>query len=62
VSLNVDLTLHGFDESLLKEFVTKIVKPYFNGNVNEAVKALMHRAIVEENFVGKRVEPVEVKV
>ncbi len=58
--MNVDLTLHDFDESLLKEFIKKIVKPYFKGNMNEAVKALMHRALVEEGFLKAHVEPVEV--
>lgn len=62
MSLNVDLTLHDFDASLLSEFVEKIVKPYYKGDTAKAVAAFMHRAIVEENFVGKRVEPVEVNV
>ena len=62
MSLNVDLTLHDFDASLLSEFVEKIVKPYYKGDTAKAVAAFMHRALVEENFVGKHVEQVEVKV
>jgi hypothetical protein len=35
---------------MLKEFALKIVKPYFGGNVNEAVRNLMQKAIDEENI------------
>jgi len=62
LSLKVDLTLHDFDSKLLSEFVQKIVKPYYKGDTAQAIAAFMHRAIVEENFVGKRVKPVEVNV
>jgi len=51
--LLVDLTFHGFSASLLKEFALKIVKPYFKGNLNEAVKSLMEKAITEESLVNK---------
>jgi hypothetical protein len=59
--MNVDLTLHNFDASLLSEFVEKIVKPYYKGDTAKAVAAFMHRALVEENFVNVHVEVVEAK-
>ena len=51
--LLVDLTFHGFPASLLKDFALKIVKPYFKGNMNEAIKSLMEKAITEESLVNK---------
>jgi hypothetical protein len=53
--LLVDLTFHGFSATLLKEFASKIVKPYFNGNLNEAVKCLLEKAVAEESFVNEAV-------
>lgn len=38
---------------MLKEFAQKIVKPYFDGNMNEAVRSLMAKAIAEETIVVK---------
>jgi hypothetical protein len=51
--LLVDLTFHGFSAGLLKEFAMKIVKPYFNGNMNMAVKSLIEKAIMEETLVNQ---------
>ena len=51
--LLVDLTFHGFSAGLLKEFALKIVKPYFNGNMNIAVKSLIEKAIMEETIVNQ---------
>jgi hypothetical protein len=51
----VDLTFHDFSASLLKEFAQKIVKPYFNGNLNTAIKSLMEKAVIEEAVVDKAV-------
>jgi hypothetical protein len=50
--LQVDLTLHGFPANLIKEFAAKIVKPYFNGNLNKAMQTLMEKAVVEETVVS----------
>ena len=47
----VDLTLHKVPASLLIEFAEKIVKPYYNGNLNRAVQDLLHKAITEQDFV-----------
>jgi hypothetical protein len=49
--LLVSLTLHNFSAVMLKEFALKIVKPYFNGNVNQAVRSLMEKAITEETII-----------
>ena len=47
----LDLTVHKVPASLLTEFAEKIVKPYFDGNLNAAVQDLMQKAIVEQDFV-----------
>jgi len=51
--LLVSLTLHNFSAEMLKEFAIKIVKPYFGGNVNEAVRKLMEKAIAEETLLNQ---------
>jgi len=38
--LGVDLTFHNVSASLLTEFAEKIVRPYFNGNLNAAIRDL----------------------
>jgi len=53
--LLVSLTLHNFSAEMLKDFAQKIVRPYFYGNINEAVRCLMQKAIVEEEIVCKSV-------
>ncbi len=40
---------------MLKEFAQKIVKPYFRGNMNEAVRSLMEKAINEETVVDQAI-------
>ncbi len=50
--LLVSLTFHNFSAEMLREFAQKIVKPYFQGNMNEAVRSLMKKAIDEENLFG----------
>ena len=54
--LSVDLTLHDFSAALLAEFAEKIVRPYYSGNMNAAVKDLMQKAVKEETFVLSRVK------
>jgi len=44
---SVDLTLHDFSVTLLTEFAEKIVKPYYSGKMNNAVKDLIQKAISE---------------
>ena len=53
--LLVSLTLHNFSAEMLKEFALKIVKPYFGGNMNEAMRCLMEKAISEETMVNQAV-------
>lgn len=51
--LLISLTLHNFSADMLREFALKIVKPYFHGNVNEALRSLMEKAIQEETIVNQ---------
>ncbi len=53
--LLVDLTCHKVPVSLLEEFATKIVHPYFRGNLNAAMQSLMQKAIDEQDFVFARI-------
>jgi len=38
---------------MLIEFAEKIVKPYFGGNMNEAIRCLMENALAEETLLKK---------
>jgi len=49
--LPVDLTLHKVPASLLTEFAEKIVRPYYNGNMNAAVQDLLIKVLAEQLFV-----------
>jgi hypothetical protein len=49
--LLLDLTFHSIPASLLTEFAEKIVKPYYNGNMNAAIQDLLHKTIAEQDFV-----------
>jgi hypothetical protein len=55
--LLVDLTFHNFSANLLKEFASKIVKPYFKGNLNQAVQMLMENALSEESLFKQTSRP-----
>ena len=54
--LLVSLKLHNFPAELLREFAVKIVKPYFKGNINEALRNLMQSAIDEETLVTQAIK------
>ena len=54
--LLISLTFHNFSAELLKEFAQKIVKPYFRGNTNDAVRSLMEKAIREEKIANRAIE------
>jgi hypothetical protein len=54
--LLVSLTFHNFSAEMLREFAQKIVKPYFSGNMNEAIRTLMLRAIDEESIVVQSIK------
>ena len=49
----VELTLHNISAEMLKEFALKIVKPYFGGNMNRAIRSLMEKAVEEETIVNQ---------
>ena len=49
--LLVDLTFHNIPASLLSEFAEKIVRPYYNSNLNAAIQDLIHKALAEQDFV-----------
>jgi hypothetical protein len=47
----VDLTFHNVPASLLTEFAEKIVRPYYQGNMNAAIQDLINKALAEQDFV-----------
>jgi hypothetical protein len=57
--LLVDLTFHNVSASILTEFAEKIVRPYYNGNLNAAIQDLIHKAIAEQDFVLSHVTHVK---
>ena len=56
--LSVDLTLHDFSATLLIEFVEKVVRPYYSGNMNKSIKDLIQSTVREEQFFLSHVKPV----
>ena len=49
--LLVDLTFHNVPASLLKEFAEKIVRPYYQGNMNAAIQDLLHKTLDDQDFL-----------
>ena len=49
--LLVDLTFHEIPALLLTEFAEKIIRPYYNGNMDAAIQDLIHKALAEQDFV-----------
>lgn len=41
----VDLTFHSVPASLLSEFAEKIVRPYYQGNMNATIQDLLHKTL-----------------
>jgi hypothetical protein len=60
-NLLVDLTLHDAPASLISEFVEKIVRPYYGGNLNVAVQDLINKALVEQEFVHSHITHVRIE-
>jgi hypothetical protein len=56
--LLVDLTFHNMPASLLAEFAEKIVKSYYQGNMNAAIQDLLHKTIAEQDFLISHVTHV----
>jgi hypothetical protein len=53
--LLVDLTFHNMPASLLTEFAEKIVRPYYQGNLNAAIQDLIHKALAEQDFLHSHI-------
>ncbi|MGA2385754.1 MAG: hypothetical protein ABSG33_04390 [Candidatus Bathyarchaeia archaeon] len=53
--LEVDLTLHNVPAVLISEFAEKIVRPYYNGNLNAAIQDLIGKALSEQEFVHSHI-------
>jgi hypothetical protein len=58
--LLLDLTFHSVPASLLSEFAEKIVKPYYNGNLNVAIQDLLHKALAERDFIQSHITHVKI--
>ena len=59
--LQVDLTLHDVSASLISEFAEKIVRPYYNGNLNAAMQDLIIKAISEQDYVHSHITQIRDK-
>ena len=49
--MQVDLTVHGISADLVEEFAIQIVKPFYAGNLSEALKDLIQKAVTDQEFV-----------
>lgn len=57
--LQVDLTLHDFPASLVSEFAEKIVRPYYSGNLNDAIQDLIGKALSEQEFIHSHITHIK---
>jgi hypothetical protein len=57
--LLLDLTFHGVPASLLSEFAEKIVRPYYNGNMNVAIQDLLQKTIAEQDFIQSHITHIK---
>ena len=57
-NLTLDLTLHDVPASLITEFAEKIVKPYYNSNLNAAIQDLIIKALSEQDYVNSHITHV----
>jgi hypothetical protein len=57
--LLVDLTFHSVPASLLSEFAEKIVRPYYNGNMNAAIQDLLHKTLREQDFIQSHITHIK---
>jgi len=58
--LLLNLTFHGVPVSLLSEFVEKIVKPYYKGNMTAAVRDLLQKNLADQDFIQFHIRSGEV--
>ena len=54
--LLVDLTFHDVPATLLTEFAQKIVRPYYHGNLNQALKDLIEKATTEQQLLQNHIK------
>ena len=57
-NLALDLTMHDVPASLITEFAEKIVRPYYNGNLNAAIQDLIIKALSEQDYVHSHITHV----
>jgi hypothetical protein len=53
--LLIDLKIHDLSASLITEFAEKVVRPYYNGNLNSALKDLISKALSEQEFIQSHI-------
>jgi hypothetical protein len=53
--LLVNLTLHNVSASLVSEFAEKIVRPYYNNNLNAAIQDLINKTLAEQDFIHSHI-------
>jgi alanine-alpha-ketoisovalerate/valine-pyruvate aminotransferase len=53
------LTFHNVPASLLSEFAEKIVRPYYQGNMNAAIQDLLQKALAEQDFLLSHITHVK---
>lgn len=58
--LLVDLTVHHLPASVLMEFAEKIVRPYYAGNLNNAIQDLINKALAEQEFIHAHITHIKV--
>jgi hypothetical protein len=47
----IDLTIHDIPISLLEDFSEHVINPIYNGEINEAIRDLMRKAILKQKLV-----------
>jgi len=57
--LLVDLTFHNVPASLLTEFAEKIVRPYYECNLNAAIQDLLHKSLAEQDFIHSHITHIK---
>ena len=57
-NLAFDLTMHDVPALLITEFAEKIVRPYYNGNLNAAIQDLIVKALSEQDYVHSHITHV----
>jgi hypothetical protein len=57
--LLLDLTFYSVPASLLSEIAEKIVRPYYNGNMNAAIQDLLHKTLREQDFIQSHITHIK---